>query len=104
MPFDLEQETQERFAAPCLDLQGKRALVTGGSLGIGRSIALTLADEGADVAITYHTQCKFGDDVCRQIADMGRRSACFGHDIKDPPSIEEMRSRITSDFGEVDIL
>jgi len=104
MPFDLDEETKERFAAPCLNLQGKKALVTGGSRGIGKAIALTLAGEGADVAITYHTQCKFGDDVCRQIADMGRRSACFGHDIKDPQSIEEMHSRLTSDFGDVDIL
>ena len=104
MPFDLEEETQERFAAPCLNLQGKKALVTGGSRGIGKAIALTLAGEGADVAITYHEQCKFGDDVCRQITDMGRRSVCFGHDIKELSSIEEMRSRIVSDFGDVDIL
>jgi len=104
VPFDVEQETTEQFAAPCMNLQGKKALVTGGSRGIGRAIALTLADEGADVAITFYSQCKFGEDVCRQIHDMGRRSFCFGHDIKDPGSIEDVRSRIEKEFGEVDIL
>jgi 3-oxoacyl-(acyl-carrier-protein) reductase len=94
----------ETFDPPCLNLQGKKALVTGGSRGIGKAIALTLAAQGADVAITYYTGCKFGEDVCAQIRDMGRKAYCYAHDIGDPETVDELRPQVVGDFGKVDIL
>ena len=81
MALDATQDTQEHFELPCMSFQGKKALVTGGSRGIGKAIALTLAAHGADLAVTYYSGCKFGEDVCTQIRDMGRQANCYGHDI-----------------------
>jgi len=98
------QLRHETFELPCLSLQGKKALVTGGSRGIGMAIALTLAGHGADVALTYYTGCKFAEDVRDQIRDMGRQACCFAHDIGDPEAMGDLRPQIIQDLGQVDIL
>ena len=68
------------------DLHGKRSLVTGGSRGIGRAIAVALATAGADVAITSR---KAGDaeSVAREIRAKGRRSVALGLDVRSAASI-----------------
>jgi 3-oxoacyl-(acyl-carrier-protein) reductase len=104
MSIDLEESANEPFAQPCMTLQGKKALVTGGSRGIGRAIALTLAAQGADVALTYYTGCKFAEDVSAKIRDMGRLSGCYAHDIADRESVGEVRSEVMADLGQIDIL
>lgn len=85
-------------------LEGKTALVTGGSRGIGRSIALSLAAMGADVAITCYTGCKFAQDVQAEIEDMGRKSANYSHDIGNPDEVDKMAREVARDFPRVDIL
>lgn len=85
-------------------LQGKTALVTGGSRGIGRSIALSLAAMGADVAITCYTGCKFAQDVQAEIEELGRKSANYSHDIGNPDEVEKMAREVSRDFPRVDIL
>ncbi len=60
-----------------LSLDGKTALVTGGSRGIGRAIALTLAELGADVAITFASSEEAANDVKDEIASKGRRAKAF---------------------------
>ena len=56
------------------ELQGRIALVTGSSRGIGRAIAVALAGRGADVAVNYNRNESAGREVCAQIRGMGRRS------------------------------
>tara|TARA_R110002096_G_scaffold67332_5_gene163314 strand:+ start:1219 stop:1998 length:780 start_codon:yes stop_codon:yes gene_type:complete len=85
-------------------LAGKTAVVTGGSRGIGRSIALTLAALGADVGITCYTGCKFAEDVTRRIEDMGRKSTYCSHDVAKEDEVEAMGEEIREVFPNVDIL
>ena len=85
------------------DLRGKRALVTGGSRGIGRAIALALADAGADVAITSRK----GDDaepVAREIRAKGRRSIALLLEVRKAASIRVCFERLAREWGTIDVL
>src|SRR5205814_3800183 len=85
------------------DLRGKRALVTGGSRGIGRAIAFALADAGADVAITSRK----GDDaepVARDIRAKGRRSVALLLEVRNAPSIRVCFERLQREWDGLDIL
>ena len=104
MASDAQQEKGERLELPNYSLEGKTAVVTGGSRGIGKAIALTLAARGADVAVTCYTGCKFADDICGQIVEMGRKARSYAHDVGNPAEVESMASEIYSDFNHVDIL
>src|ERR1041385_3623868 len=63
-----------RAVGGCMRLKGRTALVTGGSRGIGRAIALALGEEGADVAINYVSSEKAARDAAEAITKMGRRA------------------------------
>jgi 2-deoxy-D-gluconate 3-dehydrogenase len=85
------------------DLSGKRSLVTGGARGIGRAIALALADAGADVAITSRK----GDDaepVAREIRAKGRRSVALLLEVRNRASIRVCFERVVREWGTIDIL
>lgn len=85
------------------DLEGKRALVTGASRGIGRAIALALADAGADVAVTSRN----GDDaepIAREIRAKGRRSLALLLDVRHAQSIRVCFERLDREWRGVDIL
>ena len=85
------------------DLAGKRALVTGGSRGIGRAIALALANAGADVAITSRK----GDDaepLAREIRAKGRRSLALVLEVRSAVSIRVCFDRLAREWGGLDIL
>jgi 3-oxoacyl-[acyl-carrier protein] reductase len=73
-----------------MKLEGKRALVTGGSRGIGRGIALAFAAEGADVAIGYRRQREAAERVVKEIEALGRRGASFAADVRDAAAVEAM--------------
>ena len=87
-----------------LSLEGKTALVTGGSRGIGRSIALTLAEYGADVAITYANSVDAADDVKEEIEAIGQEAKALQADAVDLSKAEEVIAEITEDWGKLDIL
>jgi len=70
-------------------LAGKTAVVTGGSRGIGRAIALGLAEAGADVVFTYRQQIAEAEDVGNQIVDMGRRALALHMDVTSRASVEK---------------
>ncbi len=85
-------------------LEGKVALVTGGSRGIGAAIALDFAENGADVGITYQSQGEKARQVIEQLQKMGRRSRCYQADVASFTRAQEVVQAVLSDFGRLDIL
>ena len=87
-----------------LGLEGKSAIVTGGSLGIGTSVALALAREGCDVAINYRRHDSEANEVKRQIEQMGRRGLAVKADVSSYDDAQNMVRRVVEEFGRLDIL
>jgi NAD(P)-dependent dehydrogenase (short-subunit alcohol dehydrogenase family) len=85
------------------DLSGKCAVVIGGTSGLGRAIALALAEEGADVVASSRRQAE-ADQVTAEIEALGRRSLSATVDVRDRSSIESLHSQILGRFTKVDIL
>jgi 3-oxoacyl-[acyl-carrier protein] reductase len=85
-------------------LQGKRALVTGGSRGIGAAIAKGLAAAGADVAITFEKASDAASAVVKDIETHGRRGVAIKADSGDAPAVESSIERAASSLGGLDIL
>jgi len=86
------------------DLAGKRALVTGGSRGIGAGIALALADQGADVAITYERSADRAAEVVKAIEAKGRRALAIQADSADPEAVARSVASTVETLGGLDIL
>jgi NAD(P)-dependent dehydrogenase (short-subunit alcohol dehydrogenase family) len=86
-----------------LDLKGKSAVVIGGTSGIGRAIALGLAEAGADVAPTARRADQV-DSTAREIEALGRRSLRATSDVIDRASLQQLLDAAVKTFGKVDIL
>ena len=84
--------------------QGRVALVTGGSRGIGRSIATRLAASGLHVAVNYSSNEAAADEVVGSITDEGGTAAAYGADVSDTAQVEEMFDAIATDLGPVTVL
>jgi 3-oxoacyl-[acyl-carrier protein] reductase len=87
-----------------IDLKGKRALVTGGSRGIGAAIALSLGENGADIAFTYRNSTEKANAVAKLIEGTGRRAFAVRADSTDPEAIRRSVSEAVSALGGLDIL
>jgi 3-oxoacyl-(acyl-carrier-protein) reductase len=85
-------------------LKGKVALVTGGSRGIGRAIAIALAEEGADVAVFYQRAREAADETCARIRACGVRTDAFAVDVADADAVERAVADVANAFGRIDIL
>ena len=85
-------------------LDGKIALVTGASKGIGAAIALRLAERGARVAVNYNTSEGLAEQVAASIRDAGSDALTVRADVSDLPQVTAMVERISDDWGAVDIL
>ena len=85
-------------------LAGKRALVTGGSRGIGAATARLLARSGADVAITYRTRQADADVVAAEIAALGRRASAHRIELADRAAVDAAVTRVVQDWGGIDIM
>ncbi len=85
-------------------LHGRKALVTGASRGIGRSIALAFAQEGADVAVNYNQAAVSAQEVCAAIGEMGQQSLAIQADVANQDSVRHMIDEVLATFGRVDIL
>lgn len=90
---------------PSMRLDNKVVLVTGASSGIGRAIALAVAEVGADVAVCEVSQ-KVGalDEVCEAVEDLGQRALPLALQLPDMESIDAAVSRVVDTYGRVDIL
>ncbi len=87
-----------------IDLSGKVSLVTGSSRGIGRAIALELAEHGADVVVNYRKRKEEAEDTARRIRNMGRESIVVKADVSDKQEVENLIKKIEEEFGVLHIL
>ena len=85
-------------------LEGRVALVTGGSRGIGKAIALGLAEDGADVAVNYRRDEESALATVAEVEKLGRRAHAYAASIDDFAQCEAMVAAVIADFGHVDIL
>ena len=87
-----------------MKLENRIALVTGASQGLGKAIALKLAENGADIAVIYVGPEEPALEVCREIEAMGRRAKCYLCDVRDQEAVEATVKAVSQDLGKVDIL
>src|SRR3954464_8405750 len=85
-------------------LDGKRAIVTGGSSGIGRAIAQALADSGAQVGIQYRTHAEEARAMADDIVKKGGKALAIKADVADSNDIETMFNQVEYAWGGIDIL
>jgi 3-oxoacyl-[acyl-carrier protein] reductase len=84
-------------------LDGRTALVTGGSRGIGRAVVLLLARAGADVAIGYRARAAEAEAVASEVRTLGRQAVAVGGDLSDAAAVDRMVARVAEVFGGLDI-
>lgn len=87
-----------------ISLAGKVALVTGGSRGIGKAIALQLAQAGADIAVNYRKDEDAARETVAQIQAMGRRAQAYAAAVDDRDDAKKLADEVMRDFGAVHIL
>jgi 3-oxoacyl-[acyl-carrier protein] reductase len=87
-----------------IDLTGKAALITGGSRGIGRAIAIRLATQGADVAFSYRGNEAAAKDTAADIEALGRKALPVQANVSDPDAAEGVVKSVIDGMGRLDIL
>lgn len=86
-----------------MSFQGKNALITGSSRGIGRGIALKLAERGARVAVHYYRNCEAAETTLEKIHELGSSGFLVQADICRPEEVRSIFQQIRSEFGSLDI-
>ena len=87
-----------------MKFQGRVALVTGGSRGIGKATALKLANEGATVAVHYSRSAAKAEAVCKQIDALGQKAMPVQADISDREAVNSMVTAVTEELGTIELL
>jgi NAD(P)-dependent dehydrogenase (short-subunit alcohol dehydrogenase family) len=87
-----------------MKLAGKIAVVTGGSRGIGKAIAMRLASEGATVAINYREDAKSAEGVVSELSQKGYKAKAFCADVSKPDQCKTLIAAVIQAFGHIDIL
>ncbi len=104
VPPELERAMANQPIEPLQTLQGKSALVTGGARRIGRTIALALADAGADVAITFLKSADDAAETVHQIQRKGTRALAIECDVRSEASVRSAIAEVAARFGRLDLL
>jgi NAD(P)-dependent dehydrogenase (short-subunit alcohol dehydrogenase family) len=87
-----------------MSLEGRVALVTGGGRGIGRAIALALAEDGADVAVSFRRDEASAKETVAAVEALGRRSRAYRASVESPDESRDMVRAVLADFGHIGIL
>lgn len=87
-----------------MDLKGKNALVTGSGIRLGRAIALALGEAGCNLALHYNTSVESVIQVKSELEKMGRKAQVFQQDLEDVSHVQDLMTRVCSEFGHIDIL
>ena len=87
-----------------MSLQNKKALVTGGSRGIGRAIVEHLASAGAEVAFTYSNSFQEAENLAQTLTSQGFKAKSYQADANKPAEMTNLAEKIIADFGKLDIL
>jgi len=95
------KESQERSG---MRLEGKNVLITGGSSGIGRSIAQVFGKEGANVAVNYRRQADEANAVAAELQKLGRKSVALQADVGNVAQVQQLVAQTVQAFGRLDIL
>ena len=86
------------------NLKGKTAIVTGSSRGIGRAIALRLAQDGANVVVTYHSSKDVAEEIVTEIKNKGVEAIALQVNVREIADVRKMFGKAIDRFGKVDIL
>lgn len=86
------------------DLTGQVALVTGASRGLGKGIAMVLAEQGADIIVNYRSNENEAETVAGAVRELGRRAITVQADVSDEASVAAMFATIRDQFGRLDVL
>ena len=86
-----------------MTLDGKHALITGSSRGIGRGIALKLAESGVDIGIHYFQNKEAANDTLAKVKEVGANGFVVQADVSKPKDISQMFNRVQAEFGKLDI-
>ncbi|NIM93058.1 MAG: glucose 1-dehydrogenase [Anaerolineales bacterium] len=87
-----------------MELEGKVAIVTGGTRGIGRAIVLDLASNGADIVLNFRKSADLAEELAETIRGMGRRALVVQADVSSFDDAQALVQKVLDDFGQVDIL
>ena len=88
-----------------IDLTGKKAVVTGGNIGIGRAISMNLAQYGAEVALTYYSHQEAAEETVNMITSAGGKATAYPLDVTDHNQVKVIVDQAAESFsGRIDIL
>jgi 3-oxoacyl-[acyl-carrier protein] reductase len=84
--------------------EGRVAIVTGGGRGIGRAIAVRLAEEGANLTVSYRSNDDAAEETAESVREAGAKCELFKGDVSSPADVEALLKRVSDAYGRVDIL